>query len=643
MSAMLESVKSPRDIKNLKPKELVQLASEIRRKIIETVAETGGHLAPSLGVVELTIALHYVFDAPKDRIVWDVGHQAYAHKLLTGRVDNFHTLRQDNGISGFPKRSESPYDALDTGHSSTSISAALGMATALDLKGENAKIVAVIGDGSMSAGLAFEALNNAGHLRKDLIVILNDNEMSISPNVGALSSFLSRKLTSRPAARLKKELESFLKRSGVGENIWAVLKRSEDSLKALLTPGMLFESLQFEYIGPLPGHHLESLIQTLKNIRTIPGPVLVHVLTKKGKGYPPAERHPDLFHGVGPFEIATGKPKSSARPKPPSYTKIFSQTLVRLAREDQRIVAITAAMPAGTGLSAFQEAIPDRFFDVGIAEQHAVTFAAGLALKGLRPVVAIYSTFLQRAYDQIIHDVCLTNQPVVFAIDRGGLVGEDGPTHHGAFDLSYLRTIPNLIVMSPKDENELQHMLYTALRHHGPAAVRYPRGSGVGTSLDWQLKEIPIGKGEIELEGPDVGIIAIGHHVFTAGVAAKDLARHGIKASVINARFVKPIDHDLITEIARRTGHILTIEENSLAGGFGSAVLECLSDSGITSVKVCRLGLPDRFVEHGSQKTLRRLVNLDVPSIVKAVRSMIKSKETKSVGSATVHTLPVLV
>jgi len=643
MSGMLESVKSPRDIKNLKPKELIQLASEIRRKIIETVAETGGHLAPSLGVVELTIALHYVFDAPKDRIVWDVGHQAYAHKLLTGRVGNFHTLRQDNGISGFPKRSESPYDALDTGHSSTSISAALGMATALDLKGENAKIVAVIGDGSMSAGLAFEALNNAGHLRKDLIVILNDNEMSISPNVGALSSFLSRKLTSRPAARLKKELESFLKRSGVGENIWAVLKRSEDSLKALLTPGMLFESLQFEYIGPLPGHHLESLIQTLKNIRTIPGPVLVHVLTKKGKGYPPAERHPDLFHGVGPFEIATGKPKSSARPKPPSYTKIFSQTLVRLAREDQRIVAITAAMPAGTGLSAFQEAIPDRFFDVGIAEQHAVTFAAGLALKGLRPVVAIYSTFLQRAYDQIIHDVCLTNQPVVFAIDRGGLVGEDGPTHHGAFDLSYLRTIPNLIVMSPKDENELQHMLYTALRHHGPAAVRYPRGSGVGTSLDWQLKEIPIGKGEIELEGPDVGIIAIGHHVFTAGVAAKDLARHGIKASVINARFVKPIDHDLITEIARRTGHILTIEENSLAGGFGSAVLECLSDNGMTSVKVCRLGLPDRFVEHGSQKTLRRLVNLDVPSIVKAVRSMIKSKETKSVGSATVHTLPVLV
>jgi 1-deoxy-D-xylulose-5-phosphate synthase len=641
MSGLLESVTGPQDIKDFNLKELIQLASEIRRKIIETVAETGGHLAPSLGVVELAIALHYVFDAPKDRIIWDVGHQAYAHKLLTGRVDNFHTLRQDNGISGFPKRSESPYDALDTGHSSTSISAALGMATALDLKGKNAKIVAVIGDGSMGAGIAFEALNNAGHLRKDLIVILNDNEMSISPNVGALSSFLSRKMTSRSATRLKKELESFLKRSGIGENIWAVLKRSEDSLKTLLTPGMLFESLQFEYLGPLPGHHLESLIQTLKNVRTIPGPVLVHVLTKKGKGYPPAERRPDLFHGVGPFEIATGKPKSSAKPKPPSYTSIFGQTLVRLAKEDHRIVAITAAMPAGTGLSAFEEAIPDRFFDVGIAEQHAVTFAAGLVLKGLKPVVAIYSTFLQRAYDQIIHDVCLTNQPVVFAIDRGGLVGEDGPTHHGAFDLSYLRTIPNLVVMSPKDENELQHMLYTALKHHGPVAVRYPRGSGVGVSLDWQLREIPIGKGEIELEGPDVGIIAIGHHVLTANIAAKDLARHGIKASVINARFAKPLDQDLITEIARRTGHILTIEENSLAGGFGSAVLECLSDNGITSVKVCRLGLPDRFVEHGSQETLRKNVGLDVPSVVEVVRSMTKSKEIKSVSTATVHSLPV--
>jgi 1-deoxy-D-xylulose-5-phosphate synthase len=641
MSGLLESVKCPQDIKNFKLKELIQLASEIRRKIIETVAETGGHLAPSLGTVELAIALHYVFDAPKDQIIWDVGHQAYAHKLLTGRVNSFHTLRQDDGISGFPKRAESPYDALDTGHSSTSISAALGMTTALSLRGKKSKIVAIIGDGSMGAGIAFEALNNAGHLRKDLIVILNDNEMSISPNVGALSSFLSRKLTSRPAARLKKELESFLKRSDFGENIWAILKRSEDSLKTLLTPGMLFESLQFEYLGPLPGHNLESLIQTLKNVRTISGPVLIHVLTKKGKGYPPAERRPDLFHGLGPFEIATGRPKPPAKPKPPSYTSIFSQTLVKLAKENPKIVAITAAMPAGTGLSAFEEAFPNRFFDVGIAEQHAVTFAVGLALEGLRPVVAIYSTFLQRAYDQIIHDVCLTNQPVVFAIDRGGLVGEDGPTHHGAFDLSYLRIIPNLVIMSPKDENELQHMLYTALKHEGPIAIRYPRGSGVGVSLDWQLREIPIGEGKIEQEGSDVGIIAIGNHVSTAMLAAKDLAQYGIKALVMNARFAKPLDQDMIAEIASKTGHILTIEENSLAGGFGSAVLEMLSDRSINSVKVIRLGLPDIFVKHGSQKALRKYVKLEVQSIVEAVQSMIKPKKSKSVNIATIHSLPV--
>lgn len=641
MSGLLESVKCPQDIKNFKLKELIQLASEIRRKIIETVAETGGHLAPSLGTVELTIALHYVFDAPKDQIIWDVGHQAYAHKLLTGRVNSFHTLRQDDGISGFPKRAESPYDALDTGHSSTSISAALGMTTALSLRGKKSKIVAIIGDGSMGAGIAFEALNNAGHLRKDLIVILNDNEMSISPNVGALSSFLSRKLTSRPAARVKKELESFLKRSDFGENIWAILKRSEDSLKTLLTPGMLFESLQFEYLGPLPGHNLESLIQTLKNVRAISGPVLIHVLTKKGKGYPPAERRPDLFHGLGPFEIATGRPKPPAKPKPPSYTSIFSQTLVKLAKENPKIVAITAAMPAGTGLSAFEEAFPNRFFDVGIAEQHAVTFAVGLALEGLRPVVAIYSTFLQRAYDQIIHDVCLTNQPVVFAIDRGGLVGEDGPTHHGAFDLSYLRIIPNLVIMSPKDENELQHMLYTALKHEGPIAIRYPRGSGVGVSLDWQLREIPIGEGKIEQEGSDVGIIAIGNHVSTAMLAAKDLARYGIKALVMNARFAKPLDQDMIAEIASKTGHILTIEENSLAGGFGSAVLEMLSDRGINSVKVIRLGLPDIFVKYGSQKALRKYVKLEVQSIVEAVQSMIKPKKSKSVNIATIHSLPV--
>ncbi len=625
MPNLLDSIKSPEDLKGLKTKKLPQLASELRKKIVETVSQTGGHLAPSLGVVELTIALHYVFDAPKDRIIWDVGHQAYAHKLLTGRVERFGTLRKYGGLSGFPKRNESPYDALDTGHSSTSISAALGMTTALDIQNEEGKVVAVIGDGSMTAGLAFEALNNAGHLRKDLIVILNDNEMSISPNVGALSSFLSRKLTSHLITRFKTELESFLKRSDVGENIWAVLKRSEDSLKSFLTPGMLFEALQFEYVGPLPGHHIDTLIDTLRNVKKIPGPVLVHVLTKKGKGYLPAEKNPAKFHGVGPFDMKSGQPIKKTASSPPSYTGIFSQTLVRLAQEDPRIVAITAAMPAGTGLQAFQESLPERFFDVGIAEQHAVTFAAGLALEGLKPVVAIYSTFLQRAYDQIIHDVCLTNQPVVFAIDRGGLVGDDGPTHHGAFDLSFLRAVPNMVIMSPKDENELQHMLYTALQHDGPVALRYPRGSGVGVSLDWKLEQLPMGKGTVEREGQDLSIIAIGPHVYTAIEAAEKLEEQGISAAVINARFAKPLDKDLVLDCALKTGHIITLEENALIGGFGSAVLECLNEHDITNVKTRRLGLEDQFIEHGSQAILREKQGLDVKNIVKTAHSLLKS------------------
>ncbi len=628
MSNLLESIKSPDDLKKLKSKKLPALASEIRKKIVETVSETGGHLAPSLGVVELTIALHYVFDAPKDKIIWDVGHQAYAHKLLTGRADRFGTLRKHEGISGFPKRKESPYDALDTGHSSTSISAALGMTTALDIQGRDGKVVAVIGDGSMTAGLAFEALNNAGHLRKDLIVILNDNEMSISPNVGALSSFLSRKLTSHFVTRFKTELESFLKRSGVGENIWAMLKRSEDSLKSFFTPGMLFEALQFEYVGPLPGHHIGTLIDTLKNVKKIPGPVLVHVLTQKGRGYLPAEKNPSKFHGVGPFDMKTGKVRKRAASSPPSYTEIFSQTLVRLAQDDHRIVAITAAMPAGTGLQAFQKYLPERFFDVGIAEQHAVTFAAGLALEGLRPVVAIYSTFLQRAYDQIIHDVCLTAQPVVFAIDRGGLVGDDGPTHHGAFDLSFLRAVPNMVIMSPKDENELQHMLYTALKHEGPVALRYPRGSGVGVSLDWKLEQLPIGRGAVEREGRDISLIAIGPHVHTALKAAEKLSQQGVEAAVINARFAKPLDENLIIDSAQKAGHVITIEENALAGGFGSAVLECLNDHDVAGVKVRRLGLQDQFIEHGSQTILRKKQGLDIDNLVETARKLLDLPES---------------
>ncbi len=641
MSCILDNVNSPKDIKGLSIKDLNKLASEIRKTIVTTVSEKGGHLAPSLGVVELTLALHYVFDSPKDKIIWDVGHQAYAHKLITGRRDRFSTLRQQGGISGFPKREESEHDILDTGHSSTSISAALGITTALSLKEKEGKVIAVIGDGSMTAGLAFEALNNAGHLRKDLIVILNDNEMSISPNVGALSSFLSRKLTSRFATKIKTELESFLKRSEVGVNIWQVLKKSEDSLKSLLTPGMLFEALQFEYIGPIPGHHLDTLIETLKNVKNVPGPVLVHVLTKKGKGYAPAEKHPDLFHGLGPFDIATGKPKKPSVPKPPSYTEIFGQTIVRLAKDDPKIVGITAAMPAGTGLKALQEAIPERFFDVGIAEQHAVTFAAGLALEGMKPVVAIYSTFLQRAFDQVIHDVCLTGLPVVFALDRGGLVGDDGPTHHGVFDLSYLRMIPNMVVMSPKDENELQHMLYTAVKYDGPIAVRYPRGNGIGVSLDWQLKELEIGKAEVLKDGEDVAILAIGQHVHTATLAAEELEKRGIKAKVVNMRFVKPIDRELIENVANEIGKIVTIEENALIGGFGSAVLECLSDNGFTDVIVKRLGLPDRFIEHGSQPILRKKVGLDVDSVIKACEELIQNVTPQEEKSVKIHSLPV--
>jgi 1-deoxy-D-xylulose-5-phosphate synthase len=624
MYGILSNIKSPDDLKGLNIKQMTLLAQDLRRKIVETVAETGGHLAPNLGVVELTIALHYVFDAPFDRIIWDVGHQAYSHKLLTGRMDRFHTLRQYGGISGFPKRAESPYDCIDTGHSSTSISAGLGMATALQYRKAKNHVIAVIGDGSMTAGMAFEALNNAGHLKKDLIVILNDNEMSISPNVGALSSFLSRKLTGKFASRIKRDMEGFLKRSDMGEQIWSLLKRSEDSLKALLTPGMLFEALQFEYIGPLPGHNLEVLIETFKNIKGIDGPVLVHVLTKKGRGYAPAEEHPEAFHGVGPFDIATGKPKAKSTSSPPSYTEIFGQTLVRLAGDDDRILAITAAMPSGTGLSAFAKAFPDRFFDVGISEQHAVTFAAGLALEGMRPVVAIYSTFLQRAYDQIIHDVCLSNLPVVFAIDRGGLVGDDGPTHHGAFDISFLRAVPNLTLMTPRDENELQSMLYTALQHNGPTAIRYPRGAGIGVSLDWRCTRLEHGRWEQIRHGSDLHILAAGPLSHTALQAADILIKQGVSASVINARYIKPMDTQMLRNLAQQQPRFLTVEENALMGGFGSAVMEALHDMDITA-KVKRLGIPDRFIEHGSPARLKELIGLDCNSMVEAALQMVTS------------------
>lgn len=620
---LLDTITSPKDLKKLSPELLPALAREVREVIISSVSRTGGHLAPSLGTVELTIALHYVFDSPRDKIIWDVGHQAYTHKILTGRLDRFHTLRQFGGLSGFPKRSESPHDAFDTGHSSTSISAALGMATARCLKKECGRTIAVIGDGSMTAGLAFEGLNNAGDLNKDLIVILNDNGMSIAQNVGALSSFLSRKLTGPTMVFLKKQVESLLRSfPGIGGDLVTWAKKGEESFKAFFTPGMLFEALKFNYLGPVKGHRLDHLIETLNNIKNLKGPVLVHVLTTKGKGYEPAEHDPTGFHGLGRFDPDTGEAKKSVS-EVPSYTQVFGETMVRLAEENPRITAITAAMPDGTGLVDFSNQFPERFFDVGICEQHAVTFAAGLAVEGQRPVAAIYSTFLQRAYDQVLHDVCLQNLPVVFALDRGGIVGEDGETHQGLFDLSYLRHLPNLVVMAPKDEDELRHMLYTAVDHPGPVAVRYPRGRGVGVAFASTLRKIPIGKAEVLREGKDLLILALGASVHPALDAARQLRDQGFKATVVNARFVKPLDAQLILSLAARHGRVLTVEENVALGGFGSAVLELLSDHNL-GVPVKRLAIPDIFMEHGAPNILRQKYGLDAAGILKAALEILE-------------------
>ncbi len=623
-SGILQTIDSPADLRKVPEENLAILAKEIRREIIQTVSQVGGHLAPCLGVVELTLALHYVFNTPEDKLIWDVGHQSYAHKLVTGRRDRFHTLRQYQGISGFPKREESIYDAFDTGHSSTSISAALGISIANNLKGGGHKTIAVIGDGSMTGGMAFEALNQAGHLDKDLIVVLNDNEMSISPNVGALSSFLSRKLTGRAMIRAKQDLSQFLKHfANVGENILQVLKKSEESLKVFFTPGMLFEALKFEYIGPIPGHKIDNLLKTFRNVRDFTsGPVLIHVITTKGKGYPPAEQNPGAYHGVGPFEIETGRllPSSS---KLPSYTKVFGDTIVEIAEKDPRVTAITAAMPAGTGLVKFSEHFPERFFDVGIAEQHAVTFAAGLATEGMLPVVAIYSTFMQRALDQVIHDVCLPNLPVTFAIDRGGLVGDDGPTHHGVFDITILRSIPNMVFMAPKDEDELRHMLFTAISMPCPVAVRYSRGSGEGVDLSGDLQKLPFGKGELLREGSDILLLPVGNRVYPALEAAEGLLKIGVSAAVINPRFINPLDGDLITEWAVKTGKVVTIEDNVKKGGFGSAVLELFARRTVTGVTVRILGITDRFIEHGSQEMLRHITKIDTPAIISSALELV--------------------
>ncbi len=623
----LDGINGPQDLKALQRSELPLLAKEIRNVIIDTVSRTGGHLAPSLGVVELAIALHYVFDPPKDKIIWDVGHQAYAHKLLTGRRERFHTLRQHGGLSGFTRMSESPYDAFSTGHASTSISASLGMACGKCLKKDTGKVIAVIGDGSMTGGLAYEGLNQAGDLRKDLIVVLNDNEMSITRNVGVLSSFLSRKLSAKHFVALREELKEFLRSlPKFGSDVYNLAKRTEESFKAFITPGMLFEAFNFNYFGPIKGHRLDHLIDTLENVKEMHTPVLFHVTTRKGKGYPPAERNPSYFHGVGCFEIKTGNGIAS-KEKAPTYTEVFGKTLIELAREDETIVAVTAAMPEGTGLKAFSEAFPERSFDVGIAEQHAVTFAAGMATEGFRPVVAIYSTFLQRAYDQLLHDVCLEAHPVIFALDRGGIVGEDGPTHHGLFDLSYLRSLPNMVVMAPKDENELRHMLKTALDHPGPVALRYPRGCGVGVPLEDEVRPLPIGKAEVLTTGTDVAILGIGATVMAAIEASRRLEDEHISVTVVNSRFVKPLDGELIASLARKIPCVVTVEENVIQGGFGSAVLECLSDEGITGNRILRLGIGDTFVEHGSQKILRAKYGLDAAGIAKAVAELVKGPQ----------------
>jgi 1-deoxy-D-xylulose-5-phosphate synthase len=623
--SFLENIDSPADLKKLDRKDLPALADEIRKVIVEVVSKTGGHLASSLGAVELAVAIHYVFDTPHDKLIWDVGHQAYAHKLLTGRRDNFHSLRQHKGLAGFTRIDESPYDTLSTGHSSTSISASLGVAHAKYLKKETSKVIAVIGDGSMTAGLAYEGLNQAGDKFKDreLIVILNDNDMSISRNVGALSSFLSRKLSGKRLQEARKEFGEFLKSlPKIGDDVYQWAKRTEESLKTFTTPGMLFEAFNFEYFGPINGHKLNHLIDILNNVKYLKEPVLLHVTTQKGKGYAPAEENPVYFHGCGCFEVETGNcidPKSTV----PSYTEVFGQTMMRLAEKDHRIVAVTAAMPEGTGLAKFAQAYPDRFFDVGIAEQHGVTFAAGMATEGLKPVVAIYHTFIQPAYDQIMHDVCLDGMPVVFAIDRGGIVGEDGSTHHGLFDLSYLRCLPNMVIMAPADENELQHMLATAIEHDGPTAIRYPRGSATGASIDEVFKSLPIGKGKLLESGDDILILAIGKSVGDALEARSTLKEKGISAAVVNCRFVKPLDIGLISSLTAKIPRVITVEENALQGGFGSAVLEGLSDAGISGLQLERIGVADTFVEHGPQQLLRSLYGIDAAAIVKtAVRMM---------------------
>ena len=608
MSKLLDTIQSPEQLRKLERKELHALASELREFLVNSVSQTGGHLSSNLGVVELTIALHYVFNTPEDRLVWDVGHQTYPHKILTGRREAMSELRKPQGIAGFPRRSESAYDTFGTGHSSTSISAALGMAVAAQKAGLERRSVAIIGDGAMTAGMAFEALNNAGAMDTNILVILNDNDMSISPNVGALNNYLAKLLSGRLYTTMRRSGEKVL---NVVPPVREFAKRAEEHVKGMVTPGTLFEEFGFNYIGPIDGHDLDVLITTLRNIRELKGPQFLHVATQKGHGYQPAEDNPGKYHGVGKFDPSNGCSTASSGKK--TYTQVFSDWLVDMAEQDERLIGITPAMCDGSGLNAFAERFPERFYDVGIAEQHALTFAAGMACDGLKPVVAIYSTFLQRAYDQFIHDIALQNLPVVFAIDRAGLVGADGPTHAGSFDLSFLRCIPNIVIMTPSDENECRQMLYTAYQHDGPSAVRYPRGSGTGVSISKHMQALPIGKAEMRRTGSRVAILAFGSMLSPALQAAETL-----DATVANMRFVKPLDIAMLQTLAQQHELVVTIEENAIMGGAGAAVMEAMQALGLNTPTLC-LGLPDTFIEHGVHETMLAECGLNAAGIVAAI------------------------
>ena len=623
--SLLDRVHTPADLRKLAPEELVPLADELREEIVRCVSQTGGHFSSNLGSVEITIALHYLFDTPRDLLVWDVGHQTYPHKILTGRRDRMHTLRQYGGLSGFCMRQESEYDVIAAGHASTSISAALGFAVARDLRGESHHVVAIIGDGSMTAGMAFEAMNQAGHLGSRLIVVLNDNSMSISPSVGALTKYLEALMAGRHYAKLKDDVKKVLHRiPGLGDPMVEVARGLEEGVRQVFTPGTLFEELGFRYVGPVNGHSVPALLTALEEAKGIEGPVLVHAITKKGKGYKYAEEEPVQYHGPSPFDPVAGIQKGKST-SAPSYTSVFGKAIVQLAEHDPRIVAITASMPDGTGLVPFSEKFPNRFLNTGIAEQHSVTLAAGLALGGMRPVVAIYSSFLQRGFDQIFHDVCLMDAPVVFALDRGGIAGNDGWTHHGVFDYAYFRIFPNTIVMAPKDENELQHMLATALEQQHPTALRYPRGAGVGVPLDAEFHQLPVGKAEVMRRGRHGVVWAIGAMVHPALEAVERLAKEGIELGLVNARFVKPLDRELLKSQLEQLGvpgaRIVTVEEHVVSGGFGAAVLEALSEMELVGVESSVIGVPDKFIPHGSQDVLRKVLGLDAEGLYFRFRS----------------------